>query len=216
MCPGHESWHPNPEFYYKHGGGPMLDMGPYYLTALVNMLGPVKRVAGSTRISFPTRTITSQPLAGKVVTVDVPTHVTGLLEFAGGAIGNIITSFDISGTDCPIIEVYGSEGTLSVPDPNSFGGKVRLLKRGQKDWTEVPISDFTYPENHRGIGLADMANAIRSGRQHRANGELAFHVLDLMHALHESSDKGRHVTLKSTCNRPLPMATGLADGEIDP
>ncbi len=214
MCRGHESWHPAPVFYYKIGGGPMFDMGPYYLTALVSLLGPVRRVCGSTRATFPTRTITSQPLAGTVVTVDVPTHIAGVMDFASGAVVTIITSFDIHMHHMPCIEIYGSEGSLTVPDPNHFDGEVLYQKGGTQEWKKIPTDCFGYHGNGRGVGVTDMANAIRSRRPHRANGQLAYHVLDIIHSFHDSSDKGRHVTLKSKCDRPAPMPTGLADGEM--
>jgi len=214
MCHGHESWHPAPEFYYKAGGGPMFDMGPYYLTALVSLMGPVRRVTGSTRITFPERTITSQPKAGTKITVDVPTHVVGVMDFANGAVGNIITTFDVWYANLPRIEIYGTEGTLSVPDPNGFGGPVRVRRMGEKEWTEVPLT-HGYAENSRGIGVADMACGLRSGRPHRASGELAYHVLDIMHAIHDASDKGKHVEPESTCDRPAPLPTGLREGTLD-
>src|SRR5882724_1284042 len=133
MGGGHESWHPAPEFYYYKGSGPMFDMGPYYLTALVAMLGPIARVTGSARISYPERTITSQPKFGQKVKVEVPTHVAGILDFAVGPIGMILTSFDVKGGSLlPQIEVYGSLGTLQVPDPNTFGGPVRFSRHGVK------------------------------------------------------------------------------------
>jgi predicted dehydrogenase len=213
MCHGHESWHPDPEFYYKAGGGPMFDMGPYYLTALVNLVGPAKRVTGSTRITFPERTITSQPKYGTVMTVDVPTHVAGLIDFANGAIGTIITSFDVWAAQLPRIEIYGTEGSLSVPDPNGFGGPVSVARPGQA-WTDVPLT-HGYAENSRGIGVADMAYALRSGRPHRASGSLANHVLDLMHAFHDAGDNGRHVRLKSRCKQPAALPLGLLPGTLD-
>lgn len=215
MCHGHESWHPDPEFYYEMGGGPMFDMGPYYLTALVALMGPVKRVTGATRISFPERVITSKPKYGKRVKVETPTHVAGMLDFANGAIGTIITTFDVWAAELPRIEIYGTEGSLSVPDPNTFGGHARIRRPGMQEWKEVPPA-FGYTENSRGIGVADMANAIRSGRPHRASGELAFHVLDIMCAIHEASDQGKHIKLTSTCAKPEPLPMGLLPGMLDP
>ena len=214
LCHGHESWHPDPEFYYKPGGGPMFDMGPYYLTALVTLMGPVSRVTGSARASLAERTITSQPKAGATITVEVPTHVCGIMDFASGAIGTITTSFDVWAAEHPCLEVYGTEGTLSVPDPNGFGGPVRLRRPGDKAWAEVPLS-HGYAENSRGIGVADMAYAMRSGRPHRASGELAYHVLDIMHAFHDASASGKHVDLKSTCVQPAPLPVGLKEGTLD-
>ncbi len=214
MSRGHEGWHPSPEFYYKAGGGPMFDMGPYYLTALVALLGSVKRVTGSTQISRAQRTITSQPLAGQVITVDVPTHVVGVLDFAIGAVGTIITSFDVQASVLPRIEIYGTEGTLSVPDPNTFGGPVRLRRAGEEEWQEIPLTHAN-PEQSRGLGVADLAQAAVSGRPHRANGELALHVLEIMETIHTASDEGRHITLRSRCERPAPFPPGLADGAVD-
>ena len=206
-CHGHESWHPDPEFYYQVGGGPMFDMGPYYLTALVNLIGPVTRVSGSARITFPTRTITSQPKYGTVVEVDVPTHVVGVLDFANGAIGTVLTTFDVWAAELPRLEIYGTEGSLSVPDPNTFGGPVRVMRAGG-EWAEIPLT-HGYAENSRGVGAADLAMALRSGRPHRASGELAYHVLDIMHAIHEASAQGKHVKLKSKCRKPAAMKMGL-------
>ena len=214
MGHGHETWHPNPAFYYKPGGGPMFDMGPYYLTALVNLLGPVRRVSGATGIGYPERTITSEPLAGQTIEVEVPTHVAGLMDFEGGAVGTIITSFDVWGAEVPQIQVFGTEGALTLPSPNGFGGPVRLWRPDTAEYREVPHT-HGYLEQSRGIGVADMACALRSGRPHRASGALAYHVLDMMHAFHESSETGRHVDLASGCGRPAALPIGLEDGRLD-
>lgn len=212
MGRGHERWHPDPAFFYQPGGGPMFDMGPYYLTALLALLGPVRRVTGAARRTFAERTITSEPRYGEKIQVEIPTHIAGLMDFAAGAIGTIITSFDVWGGQLPRIEIYGTEGTLGVPDPNSFGGPV-LIKRADS-WEEMPLS-HGYIENSRSIGVADLASALRSGREHRANGELTYHVLDLMHSFHEASEQGRHIDLESTCSRPAPLPMGLRPGEVD-
>jgi predicted dehydrogenase len=214
MNHGHESWHPDPEFYYQVGGGPMFDMGPYYLTTLVSMLGPVRRVTGSARITFPERTITSQPKNGQKITVEVPTHVVGVLDFASGAIGTIITTFDVWFAELPRIEIYGTEGSLNVPDPNTFGGPVQIRKAGEKEWREVPLA-YGYAENSRGLGVADMAHALRSGRPHRANGDMAYHVLDIMHAVHDASSASRHIELKSICQRPAAFPLNLPPRLLD-
>jgi predicted dehydrogenase len=182
----------------------MFDMGPYYLTALVSLLGPVQRVSGSTRITRPQRTVSSQPRFGEVIDVEVPTHVTGLLDFAAGPIATIITTFDVQASELPWIEIYGTAGTLSVPDPNTFSGPVRLRGAGDDAWQEIPVTR-PYTDNSRGLGLADMAEGIRSGQAHRANGELAYHVLDIMHAIHDASAEGRHIQLASSCERPAAM-----------
>ncbi len=214
MGHGHESWHPDPEFYYQPGGGPMFDMGPYYLTALVYLMGSVKRVTGSTRITFPERTITSQPKHGQKITVRVPTHIAGVMDFSNGAIGTIITSFDVWGHSLPPIEIHGALGSLSVPDPNTFGGPVKLRKAGDKEWSEVPLT-HGYAKQYRGLGVADMAYALQSGRSHRANGELTYHVLDIMQAFHDASDAGQHVQMQSSCAQPSGLPTGLAEGQLD-
>ena len=213
MGHGHESWHQDPEFFYHAGGGPMFDMGPYYLTALINMIGPVAKVTGSTRITFPERTITSEKKHGQKIQVEVPTHIAGIMEFNNGAIGTIVTSFDVWGGQLPSIEVYGTEGSLSVPDPNGFGGVVRV-KRGRDEWRELPLS-HGYVENRRSIGVADMATALRTGRSQRASGELTYHVLDLMHSFHDAAQRGEHVKLESTCERPAPLPMGLLEGELE-
>ena len=205
LCGGHESWHPSPEFYYQPGGGPLFDMGPYYLHALITLLGPVTRVTGVTRTTHPTRTITSRPKHGKVVTVEVPTHLVSILEFAGGAVGTLTTSFDIpNGNTLPNLELWGTAGSLQVPDPNGTGGPVRIRRAGDKDWVE---RNHTHPyrEGSRGVGVADLIDALKTGRPHRANDAIALHAVDIMQAIHEASDTGRAITLTTTCDQPEPM-----------
>jgi predicted dehydrogenase len=214
MGHGHESWHPNPEFFYHVGGGPMFDMGPYYLTALVSLLGPVKRATGSARITFPERTITSDPKKGQTIKVEIPTHIAGVLDFASGAVATLVTSFDVWHHRTPIIEIYGSEGSMSVPDPNGFGGPVLVRKAGDKEWKEMPLTHGN-AKNGRGLGVAEIGRALATGRKHRASGELTYHVLDIMHAFHDASRDGKHVTLASTCERPAPLPAGLPDGKLD-
>jgi predicted dehydrogenase len=212
---GPEGWHPNPAFFYQVGGGPMFDMGPYYVTALVSLLGPVETVAGMARISFPERTIGSGEFKGQKVKVEIPTHIVGVLKFTSGPIGNLITSFDVKGgANLPRIEIYGSEGTLCVPDPNSFGGPVKVKRLDEKEYREVPLT-HGYEENSRGIGVADMVLGKQNNRTHRASGDLAFHVLDVMHAIHEAAAAGKHAALKSTCERPKALPTGLQFGQLD-
>jgi predicted dehydrogenase len=215
---GMEHWHPNPEFFYKRGGGPMLDIGPYYLTALVNLLGPIKRVCGFATISFPERIVTSHPNFGQRIVVETPTHYTGAIEFASGVTGVIITSFDVWKHNLPRLEIYGTEGTLSVPDPNTFGGPVKLYRPGNDpgmgDFMEMPLSHL-YTENTRSIGVADMAYAIRTGRKHRACGEMAAHVLEVMLSFAEASASGKYVDIQSTCERPTMLPVGLRYGTLD-
>ncbi len=209
---GPERWHPDPAFFYQRGAGPMLDMGPYYLTALVSLLGPIHRVTGSTRISFPERTITSAPRYGQTIHVETPTHLAGVFDFASGVIGTIVTSFDVWSSSLPRIEIYGTRGTLGVPDPNIFGGPVLVRRAGAQEWSEAPLT-HGYSENSRGIGVAEMAYALRQGRPHRASGALAYHVLDLMLSFEEASEQGRHIDITSTCDRPAPLALGVLEEE---
>uniref|UniRef100_A0A7C4PKY0 Gfo/Idh/MocA family oxidoreductase n=1 Tax=Anaerolinea thermolimosa TaxID=229919 RepID=A0A7C4PKY0_9CHLR len=214
MCHGHESWHPDPEFYYKVGGGPLFDMGPYYLTALIAMLGPVRRVSGSARISFPTRTITSQPKAGTVITVDTPTHLSATLDFRNGAVVTLVTSFDVWAHHLPNIEVHGASGSLSVPDPNTFGGQVQVWKPETRQWENVPLLNLR-AQNSRSIGVADMAYALRTGRPHRANGQMAYHVLDVMHAVLDASCENQAILVESTCEKPAPLPADLPPNQLD-
>jgi predicted dehydrogenase len=210
---GPEAWHPNPDFFYQAGGGPLLDMAPYYLTSLVNLLGPVQRVAGSARVSFAERVATSQEHYGRRLPVEVPTHVGALLDFAAGPVATLITSFDVWHATLPRIEIYGSEGSLSVPDPNIFGGVVRVRRAGAAEWSAVPL--LFDAEVGRGIGVADLAYAISTGRSQRASAELAYHVLDTMLAVEESSQQGQYITLDSGCPRPASLPLGLLRGELD-
>jgi len=211
---GHESWHPAPDFYYQAGGGPMFDMGPYYLTALVNLMGPVVRVSGSTKATFDERTITREgDRFGERIPVETTTHLAGTLDFASGAIATMIMSFDVWAHHLPRIEIYGTEGSMSVPDPNRFDGPVMVRRAGSDAWSEVPLSHD--PNVSRGIGAADLAYGIVHGRPHRVNGELACHVLDVMAAFDESSLSGQHINLATTCERPAPLPTGLMTGELD-
>ncbi|MFZ4598611.1 MAG: Gfo/Idh/MocA family protein [Terrimicrobiaceae bacterium] len=204
LSSGPESWHPNPDFFYKKGAGPLFDMGPYYLTALTTLLGPVRRVTGSARASFPERTIGSGPLVGKTIPVETPTHISAVLDFESGPVVSLTTSFDVQAHRTSPIEIYGSEGTLVVPDPNTFGGPVLVRRKGEDDWREIPLT-FAYPDNSRGLGVADLLAAIPENREHRANAKVAYHVLDVMHSILDSSETERHVELASTMTRPAPL-----------
>ncbi len=214
MCRGHESWHPSPEFYYAPGGGPMFDMGPYYLTALLNLLGPIKRLTGAASIAIPERTITSQPKHGQKMTVTTPDHIAGTLEFAGGAVGTIITSFATHHAQYDAefpITVYGTDGTLKAPDPNGFDGRVQINTGG--GWEDIP---FAFPTGYgRMVGVADMAQAIRSGRPHRASAAQAYTVLDAMQGFLDSSRTGQAYTPTLPYERPAPMPADLPFGILD-
>lgn len=213
MCPGHERWHPNPGFYYELGGGPMLDMGPYYITDLVNLFGPVAQVAAFATMPRRTRTITSEARKGEIIPVHVPTHSAGLLAFANGAVVHIGMSFDVAGHKHLPLEIYGTEGTLVVPDPNYFGGQIQHLPKGGT-WTDVETAMPYADANYRSIGLADMAHALRAGRPHRASGELALHVLEVMEAVERASDAGKTIDIETTIARPEPISTSLRDGRL--
>lgn len=212
MGHGPEAWHPNPAFFYHKGGGPLFDMGPYYLTALVQVLGPVKRVAAITSTAMETRPITSEPRAGETIEVEVDTHSAGTLEFHSGAVVTVVMSFDVWWHSNRFIELHGLDASLSAPDPNWFGGKVRISK--EREWEEHPLS-HGYTDNMRSIGLADLCVGVRTGRPHRCNGHLAQHVLEIMQAFGTSSREERHVELTTKPERPAPLPTGLEHGELD-
>ena len=194
---GHEAWHPHPDFYYREGGGPLMDMGPYYLTSLVHLLGPVARVSGASSRTRDTRRIGSGPREGEIIPVEVDTHVTGVLEHSGGAVSTVTFSFDAVGTGAPPIEVHGERGSLAAPDPNTFGGEVRVRALGQEEWTALP-PDAGYEGAGRGIGVLDF---VRDG-EGRASGTLALHVLEIMTALLESARAGRRISLETTAVPP--------------
>ena len=214
---GPENWHPNPAFFYQPGGGPLLDMGPYYLTTLVCLLGPVRRVTGMSRILYPERTADRGPRAGETFKVSTPTYIAGLLEFESGAQATLVTSLGITGHDLPHMQVYCTKGILGVPDPNYFRGPVKVRSNEEEsNWQEVPLA-FHHtdgPGNFRGLGVIEMATALERGEQPRASGELAYHVLDVMLSILDSSRSGRHVKVQSTCTRPAPLAldSGLVVG----
>ena len=210
---GMETWHPEPDFFYQYGGGPMMDMGPYYVTALINLLGGVKRVGGMISTPFATRTCTCKEHDGEIITVDVPTSYYGVMEFESGAVGSILTSFDIYGAHLPIIEIYGSKGTLRVPDPNCFGGPVVLHIPGKED-EEIPLA-FDYPENSRALGLAEMASSLEQGRRPRASWKQTLHVLEVLTGFERAAAQGGYLELSSKYEREAPMAQGLPHGVLD-
>lgn len=216
LCPGHESWHPNPQFYYEPGGGPMFDMGPYYITALVNLLGPVARVSGAAQTTFAERTITSEPRRGERIRVATPTHYSTTLEFASGAVGTLVMSFDTHRYPLPNIVIFGTEGNLRVPDPNHFDGTVQLVPANRREGDAFSeIAPKHALGRGRGTGVADLAHALRSGREHRANGRLAHHVVEVMEASARSPVEGRHITIQSTCERPAPVPPEVPASRLD-
>lgn len=197
MSHGPESFHPRPEFLYQKGAGPLMDMGPYYITALVQLIGPVKAVTSSSSMSFSERTITTKENYGKTFKVYTPTHVASILEFHNGATGTLITSFDVWDTKTPKIEIYGMEGTLIVPDPNRFGGEIYLKRWDDPEFSLIPI-ESGYVENTKGLGVIDMAMSIcTNNEKHEASGKLAYHVLEVMEKTLEAAEKREHQTIHS-------------------
>jgi predicted dehydrogenase len=195
QTPGPESWHPNPAFLFQHGGGPLFDMGPYYLTALVQTFGSVRRVAAIGSAAKATRVIGSGPKAGEEFAVEVPTHVSAMAEFDGGASSHSVFSFEAPRPNTGFVEITGTEGTLSLPDPNEFDGQIKLWRTGDEDWTTVRA---TGPANGRGMGVLDLARSIRAGHPHRATGDLAYHVLDTMVSIADSAQTGSFIDVESS------------------
>jgi predicted dehydrogenase len=234
VCRGHETWHPDPDFYYKRGGGPMLDMGPYYVTALVNLLGEAKAVVGMTKKTFDTRLITSQPHFGETVKVDVDTHLAGMIEFTSGAIAQIITTFDVHYTSQARFELYGTDGTIIVPDPNTFGGPILLFRKEDmvfgprvdpalikmeeispyRHYRQLPLM-YAYRGNSRGLGLADMCKALETGRAHRANSMQQMHVLEILTSFSKSCQERKYIELTTKYTRGEPMKNAVMNGILD-
>ncbi len=200
MTPGHERWHPNPDFYYLPGGGPLLDMGPYYVSALITLLGPVASVIGAASHTRQQRTIGSGPREGETIPVSTDTHVTGVLVHESGALSTLVMSFDAVATVSANIEVHGESGSLIVPDPNRFDGDVKLRALGSDDWETLPVS-AGYVDASRGIGLQDLA-LTPPDAEPRASGTLAFHALEVMESVLRSAHTGQSVAIESTCERP--------------
>ncbi len=208
VATGPDMWHPNPSFFYQVGAGPLFDMGPYYITAMVHLFGAVKRVSAFAAQTRSTRA----DKAGNTFAVHVPTHVTALLEHQGGVLVTLTISFDaVKGTN-KNIEIYGSSGALVVNDPNNFSGHLRhsdgLGEWGNGNWHDLSI-DRPYAENSRGVGLADMAQAILENRPHRASGELAFHVLEVMHSILNASESGTAISIESNPERPALLEMNI-------
>lgn len=213
MSHGMEHWHPDPEFFFKPGGGPVLDVGPYYITALVNLLGPVTRVLALTSTGFAERVVTAEgPRKGHRIAVETPTTTMSLLEFGAGAQVMFGASWDVWKHSHPPIELYGTEGSLRAPDPNFFGGVVETSKQGggwkKHDCRSLPLGTPNWPAdaprlaNHRALGVAAMAVALRDGRENHASGRLALHVLEVMDAILQAGSAGNPVTIFPETERP--------------
>ena len=196
---GPEGWHPDPEFFYKEGAGPLFDMGPYYLTSLVTLLGPIEGVMAYTAISFSEREIKSEPKCGKKIIVETPTHITASLKFKSGVIGTLVMSFDVWDSNLPNMEIYGSEGSLSLPDPNYFSGELLLKRYNSSEWQKMPLIG-ELSQNCRGAGLSQMAEAIQMKEAHVASGELGYHVLEVMEGILNSSKEKREIKILSAEN----------------
>ncbi len=211
---GPEWWHPNPEIFYGAGAGPLFDMGPYYLTALTTLLGPAASIAAAARVGIADRVVHSKGRVGDRIAATAPTHVASLIEFTSGAIGTLVTSFDVKATRYRNIEIYGSEATLSVPDPNTFGGPLRMRSIIADDWRDLPLATPNIPQQ-RGIGLADMLSAMRHGRPHRASATLALHVLELMTGALLSAETGSRYRCTTTMTASAPMRYSLPANMFD-
>lgn len=220
MSPGMEMWHPNPGFFFLAGGGPILDLGPYYIANLIHLIGPVKRVAALTSMASPTRTITSQPLAGTVIPVETPTSIHALLEFVSGATVTLSASWDVWSHRHNNMELYGTEGSIFVPDPNFFGGKVEA---SGKNKDIQPLEEWDHPfgrpnqespqgprANYRTAGLADMAMALLSGRDPRCSLDRTLHGIDVMTSILKSGQDGCFVELATTCTQPAALGVDEA------
>ncbi len=195
QTPGPESWHPNPAFLFQNGAGPLFDMGPYYLTTLIQAFGPISRVAAVGSRARAMRVVGSGPRAGEEFPVEVPTHVSAMALFESGASSHSVFSFESPRVRMGFVEITGTDATISLPDPNYFTGDIKLWRAGDEDWTTVPA---TGPANGRGMGVLDMARSLRAGTAHRATGELAYHVLDTMVSISESIDSGTFVNVESS------------------
>lgn len=193
--PGPQRWHPDPEFLFRPGGGPLFDMGPYYLTALAVLFGPVTRVTAVARTGFAERVIGTGPRAGQRFPVGVPTHISALLEYASGQVATVVFSFDSPLSRQAFLEITGTEATLAAPNPNSFTGPVRLRRAGDPDWTAIPVPEAG---GGRGIGVCEMATAVRTGRPFRATGRLAAHMVDVITAIHDSAEQQRGLPVERT------------------
>ncbi|MDQ4502956.1 Gfo/Idh/MocA family oxidoreductase [Sinomonas sp. ASV322] len=207
---GPDLWHPNPAFLFQHGAGPLFDMGPYYLTALVQTFGSARRVAAVGSKSKDVRTVVSGPKAGEEFVVEVPTHVSAQVQFEGGGSAHGIYSFQSPFAKAGYFELSGSEATLLIPDPNYFDGELQIRRAGDEEWTAIPT---TGPANGRGMGVLDMARSIRADQPHRATGQLAYHVLDTMVSISESIDSGTFIDVASSAPSSTPLPEDWAPEE---
>ena len=213
MGHGMEHWHPNPDFFFKPGAGPVLDIGPYYVANLINLIGPVRRVTAFASTPRERREITSEPRRGQYVTVETPTTIHAVLEFRNGAIVTLGASWDVEAHQHSNMEIYGTDGSLYVPDPNFFGGELVLARRnGFREVVEpwkhpLGVPNWERPEgppfaNYRTAGLADMMLAIDAGRKPRCSLDTTLHGVDIMTSILKSAETGQAIELSTTCERP--------------
>jgi len=200
---GPELSHPNPGIFYRAAAGPLYDLGPYCLTALVSLMGPVARVCGSAQMLIPKRTVQNGSAAGSVIQSEVPTHASAVIDYETGAVGTVTVSFDVWSAKHPLVEIFGSKGTISIPGPHKYTSPVHLLKAGETKWSDVPLPDIQ--SAGRGLGAADLARAVLTNYKPRASGELAYHVTDILQAIEEASASGSFRRIKSRCERPEPL-----------
>jgi predicted dehydrogenase len=204
---GPESWHPSPAFLYHIGAGPLYDVAPYYVAGLSYLLGPVESVMCSAKITYPQRTVTSQPLYGTKIDVEVPTYLAGILNMENGVIATIHHSFDVNDTKLDnSVEIYGTEGTLIVPTPCNFSGDIWYKKKTMEDWSKVPCI-FQYSKDSRGVGVADMAAAILENKSQRLTKEFGYHTLEVLEQLDNSQKYGQARKIESTFEISEPMKT---------
>ncbi|WP_152046302.1 Gfo/Idh/MocA family protein [Aureimonas psammosilenae] len=227
MSRGMENWHPAPAYYFRAGGGPVLDMGPYYISTLVTLLGPVSKVTAGGRIGLAERVVTAEgPNVGQRIVPEVPTTIHAILTFASGAQVTLLASWDVWNHGHRPIELHGENASLRVPDPNFMDGPVEIATT-REDWEKVDTGNslysvLNYPfaapkyANYRGLGLADMASGIETGRPHRADGALAFHTLDVMLSILQAAEEERTVSIRSTCPTPAPLSLEEAVALLEP
>lgn len=211
---GVESWHPDPDFYYQRGGGPVLDMGPYYITALINLLGGVSKVYATSRTTFDQRLITAKPHEGEIIQVNVPTHYEILITFESGVTVSFLTTFDLYKTNQPNIILYGTKGNLWVPDPNCFGAEngMKMVTPKNEEIT-LPL-EFDYGVNSRCLGLADLAAAIENGRNPRTSYLQTYHVLEVMTGIMKSAETGEPYRMTTEFHREAPMDPTMPHGVL--
>ena len=204
VTPGSELWHPSPEFFYQPGAGPVFDEGPYFLSALVTLLGPVAEVSAKAATFRPERKVEVGPRAGAPIVARTPTHVVALLRLASGVLATLTMSFEVLGSTQPPLEIYGTSGTLRFPFPGYYGGGLRLGRKHDGPWQVITPDWSSAPDQDRGVGVEELARAIVSGDRSRMEAPFPLHILDLMETILRAAETGKNETLQTTCDRPAP------------